>query len=99
MRRGAICVQRSGGAMMGPMAEAEVSAKVEMGQKMKAKTSGFVGLVKGINDYGDGLVRVLLVMDPPRSAPNSWGGSTSMIWSRWREAGQHGDAHDGEGGC
>ena len=50
---------------MGPMAEAAVSAKVEMDQKMRAK-DGFVGLVKGINDYGDGLVRVLLVMDPPK---------------------------------
>ena len=65
MKRGAICVQRSGGAIMGPMAEAEVSAKVEMGQKMKAKTNGFVGRVKGINDYGDALVRVLLVRQPP----------------------------------
>ena len=43
MRRGAICVQRSGGAIMGPMAEAEVSAKVEMGQKMKAKTTASSG--------------------------------------------------------
>ena len=33
-----------------------------MGQKMKAK-AGFVGRVKGIHDYGDGLVRVLLVDD------------------------------------
>ena len=46
---------------MGPMAEAEVSAKVEMGQKMKAKVSGFVGHVEGINDYGGGIVHVLLV--------------------------------------
>ena len=66
MKRGAICVQRSGGAIMGPMAEAEVSAKVEMGQKMKAKTNVFVGRVKGINDYGDGLVRVLLVTGEPQ---------------------------------